>query len=362
MRTKTFVSAYLNELDPAASRDAPHCRADVMFGASGTLLALAKLQELGFESASKVPVWMEETQTRLKDDLTAYAPEDLGGAIQAGYASGSLGPLFALAYAAIGGEAESSATDRVKSFVSAATLLVESRGLIELFGGTAGIAILANQLARRLDARPGYAAARASLLTLGALARSSLLEFLRTPQPAGHLLGWAHGASGLLYSVLVTEGEVPSFVEERLQEFRALAMRDGRLIAWPTHQGDDEPTPLWFTICNGVAGQLVLWSAAYARTSDASHLAVADDCAHTTAALLVNEPSLCCGAAGQAAALFAHVRAGGSERYRRVARSRLDRAMCFGATERGLYKGRDGIAVCAAQFATKNPVTFPYLL
>jgi serine/threonine-protein kinase len=143
-----------------------------------------------------------------------------------------------------------------------------------------------------------------------------------------------------------------------------MATESDGLIAWPSKVGGAVPDPAWSMFCNGVPGQLMLYTAAFERTSEPEYRALARTCAQTVFALRTPNPTLCCGTAGHALALDMYARATGDEQAHRWSRTRLrDAITTFQQAHTrtpSLFQGSGGVALLAAQAARRRPLTFPF--
>jgi serine/threonine-protein kinase len=123
-------------------------------------------------------------------------------------------------------------------------------------------------------------------------------------------LGVAHGWAGILYAMLCARPAghgTPELVAGRLGELAALAERRGKGARWRWYaQRSGEPgayayMPGW---CNGSAGFVHVWCAAYRELGEPEFLELAERAAWTTWASAGDSADLCCGLAGRAYALL----------------------------------------------------------
>ena len=71
--------------------------------------------------------------------------------------------------------------------------------------------------------------------------------------------------TGELIALLLVPHALPErSLKARLDELLKLATVDGDYIAWPTHRGGPVPPPMWASFCNGVVGQTILYTRAFA--------------------------------------------------------------------------------------------------
>lgn len=123
-------------------------------------------------------------------------------------------------------------------------------------------------------------------------------------------LGIAHGWAGILYATLCwcrsSGAELPRSLEERLQELARCGESVGLGSRWPwvisTAKRERENfMPGW---CNGSAGYVFIWTAAYRTLRDKRYLELAEKAAWNVWESRDSINNLCCGLAGQAYALL----------------------------------------------------------
>jgi serine/threonine-protein kinase len=177
-------------------------------------------------------------------------------------------------------------------------------------------------------------------------------------------LGIAHGWAGFLYTTLlwsvVTDEEPHPDVDRRLAELARLAEPAGRGVAWAWSLGPSHSTmPGW---CNGSAGHVALWTLAHRVLGRTDCLDIPVRAAWDVWDAPDMAGRICCGLAGRAYALLDVARATGDAAWIRRARVLGERA-ANGHFEpdrqMGLYKGRFGLAVLAADLDRPETATQP---
>lgn len=179
-------------------------------------------------------------------------------------------------------------------------------------------------------------------------------------------LGMAHGWAGLCYAsarwCLLTGVDAPSGVTQRLEELAACAEPSGRGVRWKWVDGAAS-MPGW---CNGGAGFVHLWTAAYDllrsdRFLEVAELAAWEAWEHTNRA-----PSLCCGLTGRAYALLNLFRHTGDpvwlDRAHHLATEAARRTLDGDDSEfpDSLFKGVLGVTLLAADLARPAEARMPF--
>jgi eukaryotic-like serine/threonine-protein kinase len=184
--------------------------------------------------------------------------------------------------------------------------------------------------------------------------------------------GIAHGWAGILYATLcwsrASGADLPSNIGERLNQLAGLARRSGRQVCWSSIVASDTSGvrgPLMGGWCNGTAGQVHLWLAAYSALKEDQFLMLADEAGWHAAETDAPDGSLCCGLSGQAYALLALYRHSNDRAWLYRAQSLAEKAAVAYQDSRvgggpyatarpdSLYKGELGVAVLAADL--ENP-------
>jgi serine/threonine-protein kinase len=211
----------------------------------------------------------------------------------------------------------------------------------------------------------------AALLALG----NDLVDRLFQSGPP-EMLGIAHGLAGIVYAALawsqVTEAPLQNAVISHLEKLASYAEPSGRGAQWKISMGSDDAEPRYhYGWCNGTAGFVFLWTLANRITRDARYAALAESAAWNVWERLSPNPSLCCGATGQAYALLNFYRYSGDAMWLRRAK-RAAEAAARAWTEQSpqstdspdarptsLYKGAAGIAVLSAELESPHHARMP---
>jgi serine/threonine-protein kinase len=215
-------------------------------------------------------------------------------------------------------------------------------------------------------------ATRATLLALGNDLLTEIWKTLESYAPAAEAadlsnLGIAHGWAGLLYASLcwcaAVDAPLPRGLYNRLHELEECSVPSdrGAMVAWENSTAGfgDSYMPGW---CNGSAGYVFLWDEAYQATGTTAFLDLSARAAWNVWERKTHNPSLCCGAAGQAYALLRAYRRTRDGVWLNRARALAERAVLLARDERksnddgagtwlpeSLYRGGAGIAaLCAA--------------
>lgn len=209
---------------------------------------------------------------------------------------------------------------------------------------------------------------RKELLRLGADLADRVRSELTAvdPEPARpRYLGFAHGRSGALYSLLrwaeASGTAVDGVTEGLLDDLAGHAMDRGGGLAWPIEPGSDASP--WTGWCHGSAGQVLTWSAA-ARLLGRQELRDLAAAAgrHIWAARGHSGPSLCCGGAGEALSLFVLARDTGDEiwveRGLELAAQAAREAPTL-AHAQGLFRGEVGPGLVAAEALCPKTAAWP---
>ncbi len=188
-------------------------------------------------------------------------------------------------------------------------------------------------------------------------------------------LGIAHGWAGLLYATLCWRAaagcELSDAIAGRLEELAQLAQPAGRGLRWPWDLDDGAAGPAAMSgWCNGSAGFVFLWTAAYDGTREPAFLELAEAAAWNVWESASSSPTLCCGGAGEAYALLNYYRRSRSKdwlgRARRVAAAAGEQAYALSATpdslewrRGGLYKGDAALALLDADLDCVEAARMP---
>ena len=325
-------------------------RASVNYGSAGAALGLLRVACVRSDPRllARADVWRSRAARFIGDDAGWYedkdAPRSMIGAISPFHTAAGVHAVHAMiAYARADGMALRDAT---QAFLDASSAPCEN---LDLTLGRAGTLL-----------------ASALLLPLGsdvaALARGALAAVWEKPWPATYL-GIAHGWSGQLYATLrwcLASGDAPpADTEARLRELAAFRVRRGRGAWWPrlADSGARDMMPGW---CNGAAGHVFTFTAAYDLFRDPSLLGIAEEAAWNAWEEPLNHADLCCGSAGRAYALLNLYKHTGDRAW--VSRARHLANHAIGAPsprEHALWKGTLGVAVLIADLESPETAQMP---
>lgn len=184
--------------------------------------------------------------------------------------------------------------------------------------------------------------------------------------PADTFTGIAHGWSGYAYAALrwcaASGAPIPSSLPRRLEELEAIRVRRGRASAWRRQVGGS-PHDIITGWCNGSAGFVFLWTAAYDAFGDERWLRLAEESATHTAEEPLHTADLCCGSAGRAYALLNLYRHTGDAAWLSRARHMANHAAAYtGEQQRtnSLWKGELGIAVLISDLQSPENAQMPF--
>ncbi|MCB8980793.1 MAG: phosphotransferase [Ardenticatenaceae bacterium] len=214
------------------------------------------------------------------------------------------------------------------------------------------------------------------LLVLGETTFDNLWRYLETLNPIGPLceltnLGAAHGWAGMLYSILrwctATQRTVPQNFETRLHELAEWAEPNGRGVQWPWDlQHEQAAMPGW---CNGSAGHIYLWTAAYQIFQQQRYLELAVHTGWHCWESPARVASLCCGLVGRSYALLHLSQQTREATWKKRAYHLADLAVQeIGRKEEatlrefkeGLFRGESGLAALLAELEYEEPAGFPF--
>jgi len=245
------------------------------------------------------------------------------------------------------------------------------RGL-DLYDGRSGRLLTSSLLADQVDR--DSVIDLAEVATLGQEAVGILWSDLERRPPVADTigdLGMAHGWAGYLFSTLrwvrLTGDPPPVELERRLRELADESVPVGRGLMWPWRLPlgcSDGPqfTAGW---CNGSAGHVFLWTEAANVLGEEPWLELARGAAWNAWESAQRDGSLCCGLAGRAFALLHLARETGEEvwidRARHLAGIALDRGAFKDEHPWGLFQGRLGLALLAAELRNPDTASFPFI-
>ena len=344
-------------------------RASVTYGAAGIAYALYRLAFLQDDPSllTLADIWLAEAR-RACHDKHAWINEAIGvtreriGKISPYHCMAGVHLVEALIGHAMGNPPLQHLA--VEGFVAASGDICDNLDLTLGWSGTLlGCALLMDA---QLDDASGT-----SITGLGDAVLGRLMERINGSDIAGRsveqeYLGVAHGWAGLLYASLrwhqAKRRSVPDVIISRLDELAELGEPMGRGLRWPVRLGR-MPGDVGFLAgwCNGSAGLVHLWTAAYQSTGEGSHLTLAERAGWHTWEEPGGIASLCCGLAGRAYALINLYRHTGDHRWLRRARELAARAVEVSdqAQPDSLYKGNTGIALLTAELSAPDHAIMP---
>lgn len=179
-------------------------------------------------------------------------------------------------------------------------------------------------------------------------------------------LGMAHGWSGYIFAALrwaaVSHCPLPASLRRRLEEFASMAATRGQRTFWRRQNGSSEAdvVPGW---CNGSAGHVFLWTAAFDAFGERRLLDLAERVARHCAEEPAFGADLCCGAAGRAYALLNLYRHTGAPEWLSAARRLANFAAAFKGDSlrtNSLWKGELGVAVLIADLESPENARMPF--
>ncbi len=183
---------------------------------------------------------------------------------------------------------------------------------------------------------------------------------------AGAFTGIAHGWSGYLYAALrwcaASGAAMPASMPRRLDELADIRVRRGRGAYW-RRQIDGNPHDLIPGWCNGSAGFVFLWTAAYDAFGDERFLRLAEAAATHAAEEPLYTADLCCGSAGRAYALLNLYRHTGAREWLSRARRLANHAAAYTGEQQGpnsLWKGELGVAVLITDLEAPEQARMPF--
>jgi serine/threonine protein kinase len=300
-------SARLRDFDLAT----PRC--SLTFGAAGISYALLRAAELcdDPELLWAADAWIEQAEQHAGEP-EAFTSTRIGlTRRKVGYVSLSCsepGMFFvkSLVRAATGDATGTRAA--VGQFLAAATYRKSHPADVNL--GGAGLALAAD----RLSHLPLPAEHRRKLCALRDRLVDSAWEASAPSFRSRSRLGFAHGVSGVVFGALTT-GRSPE-ADEASAGLRRLPVMMRRGVHWPVRGGSDYFMHGW---CNGVAGHLLMWTRLWQCSGLPEDRDMMERAAWGVWESRIPMGNLCCGAAGQAAALAAFACAAAEPRWRKRA-------------------------------------------
>jgi serine/threonine-protein kinase len=139
-------------------------------------------------------------------------------------------------------------------------------------------------------------------------------------------------------------------------------VRRGRASFW-RRQVSGNPHDVIAGWCNGSAGFVFLWTAAYDAFGDERFLRVAEEAATHNAEEPLFTADLCCGSAGRAYALLNLYRHTGAQEWLSRARRMANHAAGYDGEQQrtnSLWKGELGVAVLVADLEAPEQARMPF--
>lgn len=341
---RAFVDRELASLDyPLAPR------ASINYGAAGAALGLLRIACVRSDPRllAKAEVWRSRAARFVGVEEGWYedeeAPRSLIGSISPFHTRAGLHAAAAMiAYARADGSALRMET---QAFLDASSAPCDSTDL------TLG--------------RAGTLLACAQLLSLGCDVTNvghAALSAVQSANPTNYL-GVAHGRSGELYAILrwcLASGDAPpSDLRARLDELASFRVRRGRGAWWPrlVDSGARDMMPGW---CNGAAGHVFTFTAAYDLFRDDAFLRIAEEAAWNAWEEPLVHADLCCGSAGRAYALLNLYKHTGDRAWVSRARHLANHAVTAPAARaHALWKGTLGVAVLICDLESPETAQMP---
>ena len=341
---------------------APH--ASVNYGAAGAAMGLLRIAEARGDAKllALAEVWRSRAATYINERSGWYAeehdvPEAMIGAVTPYHTATGLHTVATmLAYARGDSFGQRQAA---REFVEASQQPCTS---IDLTLGRSGTLLAAALLLERGSEEVralGDATLRAIWSHLDALPPLAM-------QPRETYLGTAHGWSGFLYATLrwhlAAKSRLPGNVVTRLTELAAQRIPRGRGAYWPRTLagGIQDMMPGW---CNGAAGHVFTWTAAYDALHDPRWLTLARDAAWSAWEEPLHTSDLCCGTAGRAYALLNLYQHTGERewlvRAQELAHHAAANARATSQRAHALWKGELGVAALLADLEAPEEARLP---
>lgn len=179
-------------------------------------------------------------------------------------------------------------------------------------------------------------------------------------------LGMAHGWSGYIYAALrwcaASGAPPPPSLPRRLDELIAFGVRRGRAMYWRRQVGGhrQDVIPGW---CNGTAGHVFLFTAAYDAFGNGRFLDLACQAATHASEEPMYNADLCCGSAGRAYAMLNVYKHTGDAEWLSRARRLANHAAAYdGEVVRAnsLWKGEMGVAALIVDLQSPENAQMPF--
>jgi serine/threonine protein kinase len=343
--------------------------ASVNFGAAGAAIGLLRVAEVRGDPSllALAEVWKGRACREIGNASGWYnaavdlSPEMLGEVTPYHTASGAYAAAALIAHGRGDVMAHTAALER---FIEASS---RTCGNLDLTLGRSGTLLAAAILRQVSEDLP-------ALVALDELGNVTLAEIWaeldrRPPlaaNPPETFLGIAHGWAGFLYAALrwcsASGAPLPDSLARRLEELAELGVKRGRATYWKRQLGSaaQDAMPGW---CNGSAGHVFLWTAAWDATGETRYLQLAEEVALHAAEEPLYAADLCCGSAGRAYAFLNLYRHTGNLEWLSRARRMANHAASFQGEwmrENALWKGQLGVAVLIAELESPEEARMPF--
>jgi hypothetical protein len=368
---------YSGKLLSAGLRTAP--KASVTHGAAGIAYALCRLAGIRDDTAllSLAGAWCTKAESALGNKESYYNPDieispETVGRISPYHTASGVHAVRAFVSHAMGDTL--SCQSALSAFISTSDEPCESLDLTLGLSGTLLVCSLLHEFSLG-----GNLSNQAPLLEFGRQTCRQLWQKIDGLAPTRECpqiiyLGIAHGWAGILYATLCwcrsSGAELPGNLEELLQELAQCAETVGQGVRWPwvipnNGSGPKGYMPGW---CNGTAGYVFLWTAAYRTFRDMRYLRLAEKAGWNAWESAESTSILCCGLAGQAYAMLNLYKVTGEQtwlgRAKMLAmRAAFDDQGHYASTDlypESLYKGQVGIALLVADLSRPEAACMPF--
>ncbi|MFO7632223.1 MAG: lanthionine synthetase LanC family protein [Caldilinea sp.] len=351
----------------------PH--ASVNFGTAGVAYALYRLAYVRErpDLLALADVWLTRAEMAVGDEAGFYNAELDMGVDKIGLISTYHSPTGVYASRAM----LAHAMGDTRSLYAALGQFVWAGGQpcdnLDITLGKAGVVLTSAMLIEMLaDAE---LAAESGVLQLGNSLLDGLWKTIDSYQPIGpacelNNLGVAHGWAGLLLTTLrwheATGAKLPDALLTRLDQLAQQAEATGRGLSWLWEIGREATMSGW---CNGSAGYVYLWLAAYRVFHEVRFLQLAVDAAWHVWEDPATVVTLCCGLIGRSYSLLHLSAALGDDSWLERARILADRALQHRGIsvsaenvgfEMSLYKGDLPLALLHAELDHPSQAIFPF--
>ena len=360
-----IIGAFKRDGEMFATGYAEAPTASINFGAAGAAVGLLRVAEVRSDPAllALAEIWKSRAARDIGKETAYYNEEGdlphkiLGDVSPYHTESGIHAAAALIAHARGDVQAQQNAVER---FIAASS---RDCADIDLTLGKSATLIGCTLL---LDVSPNDALKALGNATLDAIWREIDQRPPIAQSPADAFAGIAHGWSGFVYAALrwcaASGATIPASLPRRLDELADIRVRRGRGAFWrrQVNGNPHDVIPGW---CNGSAGFVFLWTAAYDALGDERFLRLAEEAATHTAEEPLFTADLCCGSAGRAYALLNLYRHTGAKEWLSHARRMANHAATYtGEQQRAnsLWKGELGIAVLVADLESPEEARMPF--